>query len=94
MVCQWGMSEKIGAMTFHRGEEHPFLGMRLAEEKTFSEEMAWQIDQEISALIRGAESKALELVSQNRAKLDALATALLDEETLDGARVDEILASA
>jgi cell division protease FtsH len=94
MVCQWGMSEKIGAMTFHRGEEHPFLGMRLAEEKTFSEEMAWQIDQEISALIRGAESKALELVSLNRAKLDALATALLEEETLDGARVDEVLAAA
>jgi cell division protease FtsH len=94
MVCQWGMSEKIGAMTFHRGEEHPFLGMRLAEDKTFSEEMAWLIDQEIAALIRGAEEKALELVSGNRAKLDALAGALLEEETLDGKRVDEILAAA
>ena len=94
MVCQWGMSEKIGAMTFHRGEEHPFLGMKLAEEKTFSEEMAWLIDQEIAALIRGAESKAVELVSGNRAKLDALAGALLEEETLDGKRVDEILAAA
>ena len=94
MVCQWGMSDKIGAMTFHRGEEHPFLGMKLAEEKTFSEEMAWLIDQEIAALIRGAESKAVELVSGNRAKLDALAGALLEEETLDGKRVDEILAAA
>jgi len=94
MVCQWGMSEKIGAMTFPRGEEHPFLGMKLAEEKTFSEEMAWLIDQEIAALIRGAEGKALELVSSNRAKLDALAGALLEEETLDGKRVDEILAAA
>ena len=94
MVCQWGMSEKIGAMTFSRGEEHPFLGMKLAEEKTFSEEMAWQIDQEIAALIRAAEGKALELVSGNRVKLDALAGALLEEETLDGKRVDEILAAA
>jgi cell division protease FtsH len=94
MVCQWGMSEKIGAMTFHRGEEHPFLGMKLAEEKTFSEEMAWLIDQEIAALIRGAEGKAHELVSANRLKLDALANALLEEETLDGKRVDEILAAA
>jgi cell division protease FtsH len=93
MVCQWGMSERIGAMTFPRGEEHPFLGMKLAEEKTFSEEMEWQIDQEIAALIRGAEGKALELVSGNRAKLDALAKALLEEETLDGKRVDEVLAS-
>ena len=94
MVCQWGMSEKIGAMTFPRGEEHPFLGMKLAEEKTFSEEMAWLIDQEIAALIRGAEGKSMELVTVNRRKLDALATALLEEETLDGKRVDESLATA
>ncbi|MBJ6727652.1 ATP-dependent zinc metalloprotease FtsH [Geomesophilobacter sediminis] len=94
MVCQWGMSERIGAMTFPRGEEHPFLGMKLAEEKTFSEEMAWQIDQEIAGLIRSAEEKAKELIYTNRAKLDALATALLEEETLDGRRVDEVLAAA
>lgn len=93
MVCQWGMSEKIGPMTFSRGEEHPFLGMKLAEEKTFSEEMAWLIDQEIAALIRGAEGKSQELLAANRKKLDALAMALLEEETLDGARVDEILSA-
>jgi cell division protease FtsH len=94
MVCQWGMSEKIGPMTFPRGEEHPFLGMKLAEEKTFSEEMAWLIDQEIASLIRAAEDRAMELVGANRKKLDALAAALLEEETLDGERVDEILAAA
>ncbi|MCM2359637.1 MAG: ATP-dependent zinc metalloprotease FtsH [Geobacteraceae bacterium] len=94
MVCQWGMSEKIGAMTFSRGEEHPFLGRKLAEEKTFSEEMAWLIDQEISAIIKEAEDKAAGLIAANRAKLDALAAALLEEETLDGKRVDEILAGA
>lgn len=94
MVCQWGMSDRIGPMTFSRGEEHPFLGRKLAEEKSFSEEMAWLIDQEIAAIIRGAEGKADELVVANRDKLDALANALLDEETLDGKRVDEILALA
>ncbi|GFO64916.1 ATP-dependent zinc metalloprotease FtsH [Geomonas paludis] len=94
MVCQWGMSEKIGAMTFPRGEEHPFLGMKLAEEKTFSEEMAWLIDQEIASLIHSAEGKAMELLSGNRSKLHALANALLEEETLNGERVDEILATA
>ncbi|OGU14109.1 MAG: cell division protein FtsH [Geobacteraceae bacterium GWC2_53_11] len=92
MVCQWGMSEKVGAMTFKRGEEHPFLGMKLAEEKTFSEAMAWRIDQEISALIRQAEQQAKELLCANRAKLDLLAEALQEEETLDGERVDEIIA--
>jgi len=93
MVCQWGMSEKIGAMTFSRGEEHPFLGRKLAEEKTFSEEMAGLIDQEIGAIIREAEKRADELVTANRDKLDALANALIEEETLEGKRVDEILGS-
>ena len=91
MVCQWGMSEKVGAMTFSRGEEHPFLGMKLAEEKTFSEAMAWRIDQEIAAFISKAEQQAEELLSANRDKLDLLAEALQAEETLDGARVDEII---
>jgi len=92
MVCQWGMSDKIGAMTFSRGEEHPFLGRKLAQEKSFSEEMAWLIDQEIAAIIRDAELKADELVMGSRPKLDALAGTLLEEETLDGKRVDEVLA--
>jgi cell division protease FtsH len=91
MVCQWGMSEKVGGMTFSRGEEHPFLGMKLAEEKTFSEAMAWRIDQEIAAFITRAEQKAGELLTANRDKLDLLAQALQDEETLDGSRVDEII---
>jgi len=91
MVCQWGMSEKVGAMTFSRGEEHPFLGMKLAEEKTFSEAMAWRIDQEIAAFIRKAEQLAEQLLSANRDKLDLLAEALQTEETLEGARVDEII---
>jgi cell division protease FtsH len=93
MVCQWGMSDKIGAVTFSRGEEHPFLGMKLAQEKTFSEEMAWRLDQEISEIIKHAEDKAEELLSANRDKLDALASALLAEETLSGSRIDEVLAN-
>jgi cell division protease FtsH len=93
MVCQWGMSERIGPVTFSRGEEHPFLGMKLAQEKTFSEEMAWLIDQEIAAVIKDAEERAMEILSTNRPKLDALAMALFDEETLDSARIDSILAA-
>ncbi|WP_136514868.1 ATP-dependent zinc metalloprotease FtsH [Geomonas edaphica] len=93
MVCQWGMSEKIGPVAFTRGEEHPFLGRKLAEEKGFSEEMAWKIDQEITAIIRNSEKLADRLLSENRALLDALAAALQEEETLDGARVEEIVRS-
>jgi cell division protease FtsH len=93
MVCQWGMSDKIGAMTFTRGEEHPFLGRKLAQEKSFSEAMAWLIDQEIGALIKEAEEKVKDLVTVNRNGLEALAEALLKEETLDGKQVDDILAN-
>ncbi|TWJ14315.1 ATP-dependent zinc metalloprotease FtsH [Geobacter argillaceus] len=91
MVCQWGMSEKVGPVAFTRGEEHPFLGRKLAQEKGFSEEMAWVIDQEITAIIRHGEEVADGLLSAHRLRLDALATALQEEETLDGARVEEIL---
>lgn len=92
MVCQWGMSDKVGPMTFSRGEEHPFLGRKLAEEKSFSEAMAWRIDQEIGAFIHNAEEKAEEIIAVNRPKLEALAAALVDEETLGGKRVEEIVA--
>ncbi len=92
MVCQWGMSDRVGPMTFSRGEEHPFLGRKLAEEKSFSEAMAWRIDQEIGAFIHRAEGKAEEIIAANRPKLEALATALVEEETLDGKRVEEIVA--
>ncbi|HZV82149.1 MAG TPA: ATP-dependent zinc metalloprotease FtsH [Geobacteraceae bacterium] len=91
MVCQWGMSEKVGPVVYTRGEEHPFLGRKLAEEKGFSEAMAWRIDQEITALIRHGEEVADELLRDNRQRLDVLAAALQEEETLDGSRVDEIL---
>jgi cell division protease FtsH len=91
MVCQWGMSDVIGPVTFSRGEEHPFLGMKLAQEKSFSEEMAWRLDQEISRIIGEAQQQAEELLAANRTKLEALAAALTEEETLDGKRVDEII---
>jgi len=93
MVCQWGMSDKVGPVAFSRGEEHPFLGRKLAVEKTFSERMAWLIDQEIEKFIKDGEEKAAEIVRSDRKHLDLLAKALLEEEVLDGKRVDEILAS-
>ena len=72
MVCQWGMSEKIGADDLQPRRGAPLPGQKLAEEKSFSEEMAWLIDQEIAAVIEEAEEKAAELVVANRDKLDAL----------------------
>jgi cell division protease FtsH len=91
MVCQWGMSEKVGPVVCTRGEENPFLGRKLAEDKGLSDEMSWMIDQEINAIIRQGEERADRLLIANRHRLDALATALQEEETLVGSRVEEIL---
>jgi cell division protease FtsH len=91
MVCQWGMSDKIGPVTFSRGEEHPFLGRKLATEKTFSEQMAWLIDQEIETIVKNGETKADQIIAGNRQALEKLAAALLEEEVLGCRRIEEIL---
>lgn len=90
MVCQWGMSDRLGPLSFSRGEEHPFLGRKLATEKVFSERTAWLIDQEIEKLIDLAESYATQALNANRTILETLAKTLFDEETLDKARLEEI----
>ena len=71
------------------GDEHPFLGRKLATEKVFSERTAWLIDQEIEKLIDLAENSAIEALEANREILDTLAQNLFDEETLDKARLEE-----
>ena len=91
MVSQWGMSEKIGPVNLGRGEEHPFLGMELAQPKRYSEEMAWLIDQEIQKLLHEAELRSKEILLNNRKVLDSLAAALLKEEILDKADIEKII---
>jgi cell division protease FtsH len=91
MVAQWGMSDKVGPVNLGRGEEHPFLGRELALPKRYSEEMAWLMDQEIHALIKQAESKAEEVLNNNRKALDSLAEALLKEESLNKDDIDRII---
>jgi cell division protease FtsH len=91
MVAQWGMSDKVGPLNLGRGEEHPFLGRELAQPKRYSEEMAWLMDQEIRRLILEAESKAEEILKNNRSALDNLAEALIKEEVLERDDVERII---
>lgn len=91
MVCQWGMSERIGPVTFSRGEEHVFLGKRLAQEKTYSEEMGWIIDQEIESIVRSAEDRASALLTEHRDALERLTEALIEREEIAGTDMDAIL---
>jgi cell division protease FtsH len=91
MVCQWGMSDKVGPVTFSQGEPHPFLGREMTEQRDFSEETARVIDEEVHRMILEMEEKGKEILASHRDKLDALADALLEHEILSREEIDEIL---
>ncbi len=92
MVCNWGMSEELGPITFGKREEHVFLGREISQPKDFSEETARTIDTAIKNLVLGSYERAKGLLSSHRAELQALAQALLERETLDGQEIQTLLA--
>jgi cell division protease FtsH len=91
MVCQWGMSDKIGPVTFRLGETHPFLGRELTESRDISEHTARMIDEEIRNLVGKMEKMAEDVLTSNRDSLDALTEQLLEQETLSKEEVDNII---
>ncbi len=91
MVCEWGMSDKMGPLTFGKGEEHIFLGREVARPKDFSEETAVLIDSEIKRIVVESAARARHMIESNLEKLHALARALLERESLDGEEIARIL---
>jgi cell division protease FtsH len=91
MVCEWGMSDKMGPLTFGKGEEHIFLGREVARPKDFSEETAVLIDSEIKRIVVESATRARHMIETNLEKLHALARALLERESLDGEEIARIL---
>lgn len=91
MVCHWGMSGKLGMVGYGDGEDREFLARDFSRIKDYSEATARVIDSEMKELIDGAYSRALGLLRANRSKLDLIAKALLDHETLSGDQIREIL---
>ncbi|OQA55988.1 MAG: ATP-dependent zinc metalloprotease FtsH [Candidatus Omnitrophica bacterium ADurb.Bin277] len=87
MVCRFGMSEKLGPMTFGKDNSMVFLGRDLMEERNYSEETARLIDNEVKRIIEEGYAKAQKILTENREKLELLAKMLLEKETLDA---DEI----
>ena len=84
MVTKYGMSERIGTITFGSGQEEVFLGRDLAQAKNYSEETAGIIDEEVKRIIDKAYNTAREILSNNMDKLTAVATKLLEKEKIDG----------
>ena len=91
MVCEWGMSDKMGPMTFGKKQEEIFLGREIAQHRDYSEETARAIDAEVKKIVETASEISEKLLSGNLDKLHALAEALLAKEILDGDAIDEIL---
>jgi cell division protease FtsH len=91
MVCEWGMSDKMGPLTFGKAEEHVFLGREVSRPKDYSEETAILIDSEIKRIVTDCASRARQLLETNLEKLHVLARALLERETLDGEEINRVL---
>jgi cell division protease FtsH len=92
MVCEWGMSEKIGPLHFGRNEEMVFLGRDFAEHKEYSEQTAVDIDAEVRRIVTANLDRAKQVITGNMDKLNVLAEALLEYETLDGSEIDTLFA--
>ena len=91
MVCDWGMSESLGPQSFGNNEELMFLGREVNRTQNYSEETARKIDSEIAELLRTSHDEAKALLEKHRDKLDMIAEYLLDNETMDGGLVGEIV---
>jgi len=91
MVCEWGMSDKLGPLTFGKKEEHIFLGKEMGHNRDFSEQTALEIDSEIKRVVTESYDRAKELIEEKKDALERVAQALLEKEVLDAAEIDALI---
>ncbi|NLJ37406.1 MAG: ATP-dependent metallopeptidase FtsH/Yme1/Tma family protein [Candidatus Atribacteria bacterium] len=91
MVCEYGMSDTLGPLTLGRRHKEVFLGKDIAEDRNYSEEVAFTIDKEVRSIIDSAYEQARTLIMDNHDKLDKLAAVLLEKEVLEREEIDAIL---
>lgn len=94
MVTEWGMSERMGPLTFGKREEHVFLGREIAKHRDYSDKTAEEIDEETKRIVTEAYHQTKDLLEKNRNLLDAIAKALLERETLEANEIDQIILEA
>ncbi|PYR81981.1 MAG: cell division protein FtsH, partial [Acidobacteria bacterium] len=92
MVCEWGMSDSMGPLTFGKKEEQIFLGREIAQHQDYSEDTALKIDHEVKRFVTEAYNRANEILMQHKPRLMEMADALLAHETLDAEQVRRIVA--
>jgi cell division protease FtsH len=91
MVCEWGMSEKLGPVSFGKKDEQIFLGREMAMHKNFSEATAVEIDTEIRRIVDQNYARVKSLLTDNVEMLHRISRALVEKENLTGAEVEEIM---
>jgi cell division protease FtsH len=91
MVCEFGMSERLGPVTLGRKAGPIFLGRDIVEDRNYSEAVANEIDREVRRIVEECYERAKRLLQENRHLLDAIANRLLEKETIDGEELDELL---
>jgi cell division protease FtsH len=91
MVCDFGMSDELGPLTFGKNEEQIFLGREIAQHRDYSEQTAQKIDAEVKKIVDGSYSNAHQLIEDNMDILHNMATALLERETLNSEDIDKII---
>ncbi len=94
MVTEWGMSDRLGPLTYGKKEEQIFLGREIAQHRDYSEHTAVEIDDEVKRIVMDNYERAKKLIADRRETLDRLTTALLEKETLEGPEIEEIVHGA
>ncbi len=91
MVCEWGMSDKLGPLNFRQKDDEIFVGRDLGVRREYGEKTQQMIDDEVKDIVTAAHDQAVKLLEENRDKLEALANALLEREVLDGEEIEMVL---
>lgn len=94
MVTEWGMSEKLGPLTFGKKDEQIFLGREIAKHKDYSEKTAEEIDDEVKRIVMRAYERAKTILKENYDLLEKLANMLLEKETIEGHDIDKLIEDA
>jgi cell division protease FtsH len=91
MVTKWGLTEKLGPLTYSEDEDEIFLGRSVTQHKHMSDDTAQLIDEEVKRIVEAAHQKARDLVESNLETLHLMANALIRYETIDGSQIDQIM---
>lgn len=91
MVTAWGMSEKLGPMAYGKNQENVFMGRDFGHQRDYSEQVAFEIDEEIKSIVEERYALAKQLLTENRDMLERISKELLDKETIDDKEFEQIM---